>query len=180
MKTVIRPKPDAKSKTTKTSSKKSTKAKARPKRNVSSSPVAEGDRRRSGRARQVSHYTERPDQDDEEEMLEGVADWKYEDDDDEDDDAVDSEVSDEEDGDDSEVEKSPAEEEEEEQQEEAQDEPSPPRNGRKASAAKPIAKPSPIKSSVLAQLQKGTRSTRARGGRSTRGASDMDVDDDDE
>lgn len=82
--TVIRQKPDSKAKSAKSSKpgakKASTKSASRAKKNVSSSPIAPEDRRRSGRARKVSVYTERADKDDEEEMLDGVAEWDYGDD----------------------------------------------------------------------------------------------------
>ncbi|KAG5933666.1 hypothetical protein E4U53_000919 [Claviceps sorghi] len=78
MKTVIREK---KPKTTKgSSSKKNAKVKkaTKPrKQKEEASPVAPSERRRSGRAHKVSDYKERDDADDEEEMLEGVAEWDY-------------------------------------------------------------------------------------------------------
>lgn len=171
MKTVIRQKPEGTSKTTKSGAKKAKKAKmaSRPKKTASSSsPTASGDRRRSGRATKVSGYAERPDSDDEAEMLDGVAEWDYEDGD-----SSDA-------GDDAESEADESQEGEGSEQEEEEDEPPPRNNGSKPSAPKAKAKPSPIKASVLAQLQRGSRSTRARGGKPARGASEMDVDEDDD
>lgn len=54
---------------------------ARPKKRESPAPEP-GERRRSGRSRAVSDYKERADEDDEEEMLDGVAEWDYGNDDD--------------------------------------------------------------------------------------------------
>lgn len=150
------------------------------------------ERRRSGRAHKVSVYTERDDEEDEQEMLEGVAEWDYGGDSSEansgDEDSVLSDVPSEE------QEASGAEEAEdeplggddaeasaEEAEEESEEEPEPPKSTKrgKAVASKSkstaAAKP-PVKSSVLAQLQSPARSTRLR--RGAKDASDMDVDTD--
>jgi len=65
----------------------SSKAKLKKPKAPDSSPIPEGDRRRSGRSRVSTTYVERDSSDDEEEMLEGVAEWRYEGSDKEDDDA---------------------------------------------------------------------------------------------
>lgn len=157
MKTVIRERGG-----TKTKVKKVKKAKtARPKKR-SSPPPESGERRRSGRVAKSADYKERDDEADEEEMLDGVAEWQYGDSSDE------MEVSgSEESGDEVEV------------SDEGEEEVAKPtaRGGRQAAAAaaskaKPTggAKPA-VKASVLAQLQRGGRSSRASKGY------EMDLDD---
>lgn len=87
MKTVIRGKPGSKPKSAKTPGKKPTRPKAVPKVKKADSDIPESERRRSGRSHNISTYAERGDEEDEKEMLEGVAEWDYgnkEDDDNED------------------------------------------------------------------------------------------------
>lgn len=188
MKTVIREKPSK----PKASSRKTTKPKTpkRPKK-PAASPVPASERRRSGRAHKVSIYTERDDEEDEQEMLEGVAEWDYGDDDSDgansgDEDSVLSdapsdgqEASDAEEADD---EPSRGNDDAEASAEEAEeeDEPGPPKSSKRSKAAvikgKTTAAKPAVKSSVLAQLQRPARSTRVR--RGARDASDMDVDTD--
>ncbi|KAL2019537.1 hypothetical protein VTK56DRAFT_9571 [Thermocarpiscus australiensis] len=62
--------------------KKAAATSAKPKRTAakakrSPSPVPEGERRRSGRVRKSQTYIERDSEDDDEEMLDGVAEWEY-------------------------------------------------------------------------------------------------------
>ncbi|KAK0645913.1 armadillo-type protein [Cercophora newfieldiana] len=66
--------------------KKPTSSRAKPKKSTAaeSSPVLDRDRRRSGRSRVNTTYIERDSSADEEEMLEGVAEWRYSGSDDED------------------------------------------------------------------------------------------------
>lgn len=146
--------------------KKPKKAKAATKRRKSpSSPaVPLSERRRSGRAHNVSAYTERNDEEDEEEMLEGVAEWTYGDGSDESGDEEASEASGSEEG-------SAGNENEEEE-----DEATAPagRNGRGSTAAKAKAKPA-VKGSVVEQLKSGTRSSRRRG-KPADSDSDVDMD----
>ncbi|KAK0629770.1 armadillo-type protein [Bombardia bombarda] len=54
------------------------KSAAKPKAARSSSPVNDADRRRSGRSRKSHTYIERDSSEDDEEMLDGVAEWEYE------------------------------------------------------------------------------------------------------
>lgn len=81
LKTVIREKATPKPKASKPSAKKSKKVRTK-KREDSGSPggsaIPIGERRRSGRAHAISSYTERDDADDDEDMLDGVAEWEYE------------------------------------------------------------------------------------------------------
>ncbi|KAK1756062.1 armadillo-type protein [Echria macrotheca] len=72
------PKPKASS-TKKTSSKPKKVSKPRPKKSAagSSSPAGDENRRRSGRARGNRSYMERDSSEDDEEMLDGVAEWDY-------------------------------------------------------------------------------------------------------
>ncbi|KAI0480657.1 armadillo-type protein [Xylariaceae sp. FL0804] len=126
----IAPKSKSASKSAKSSAKKSsTKAKASgrsKKAATSSSPVAESaDRRRSGRNKTNTSYIERDDDDDSEDMLEGVAEWDYYDNDgnvverqDEDEDEDDSGPSD---GDDNEQRERSAEKAEEDAEKNAED-----------------------------------------------------------
>lgn len=152
------------------------------------------ERRRSGRSHKVSVYTERDDDEDEAEMLEGVASWQYEDDSDgsgDDNEAgsdAESELSDapseeqaEESGAESGKEESEKEDEDDNETPEMEvDEPEPPKsNGRKttlASRGKAAAKPA-VKASALAEAKRPTRSTRSRRGKES---AEMDVDDDEE
>ncbi|KAK1245146.1 hypothetical protein MKX08_004775 [Trichoderma sp. CBMAI-0020] len=186
MKTVIRGKPGSKPKSAKTPGKKPTKPKAVPKFKKSESNIPESERRRSGRSHNISTYAERGDEEDEKEMLEGVAEWDYGNE--EDDDSEDASEQEEEGGDEdnsgaSEAEDDEAEdaaEEEEEENEASEPEPEQPKsNGRKIAAPRGgRGKAAPaVKASALASARASTRSTR---GRTARGASDMDVDDDDE
>ncbi|KAL6403772.1 hypothetical protein AUP68_13144 [Ilyonectria robusta] len=165
IKTVIREKRVGKSKSAK--AKKSSKVrKPRPSKGDSSPPP--GERRRSGRAHRVSVYTERDDEEDEEEMLEGVAEWEYE----KDNSDRDSELSDapsDDDGDnngDSDAEsEDDAPPKDDEEAPESEEEPEPPKsNGSKTAA----------KASALAEGQRASRSTRSRRG----GKDEMDVDSD--
>lgn len=182
MKTVIRGKPGSKLKSTKAPGKKSAKPKAAPKIKKAKSDIPESERRRSGRSHNISTYTERGDEEDEEEMLEGVAEWEYgnEKEDDDNEDASEPEESGNEDNSDaSEPENDEAEDAAEEENEESEPEqPQPKSNGRKLAAPKGKGKAAPaVKASALATARTSTRSTRRR---PTKGASDMDVDDDDE
>lgn len=163
--------------------------KTRPSRD--SPPPSE--RRRSGRAHKVSVYTERDDDEDEAEMLEGVASWQYEGDSSGDDNEAgsdaESELSDAPSGE--QAEESGAESDKEEPEKEHDDdnetpemevdEPEPPKsNGRKtatlASRTKAAAKPA-VKASVLTEAKRPARSTRSRRGKES---AEMDVDDDEE
>ncbi|KAH7170509.1 armadillo-type protein [Dactylonectria macrodidyma] len=161
IKTVIREKRASKAKTPK---KKSTKTrKPRPPKETSSPPLSE--RRRSGRAHRVSVYTERDDEEDEEEMLEGVAEWEYEngksDQESELSDAPsnDNEDNDEEGGRGAESGDDAPQKDDEEAPESEEEEVEPPSsNGRKAAASKgKTAKPA-----VAAGAQRSSRSTRTR------------------
>ncbi|KAJ4197969.1 Sister chromatid cohesion protein pds5 [Fusarium falciforme] len=153
------------------------------------------ERRRSGRAHKVSVYTERDDDEDEAEMLEGVASWQYEGDSDgsgDDNEAgsdAESELSDapseeqaEESGAESDKEELEKEDDDDNETPEMEvDEPEPPKsNGRKtaalASRTKAAAK-SAVKASVLTEAKRPTRSTRSRRGKES---AEMDVDDDEE
>ncbi|KAG6004309.1 hypothetical protein E4U21_001168 [Claviceps maximensis] len=199
MKTVIREK---KPKTIKgTSSKKSAKTKkaVKPKKQKEeASSIAPSERRRSGRAHKVSDYRERDDEDDEEEMLEGVAEWDYEksdaeesegDDDDGDDDSNNSSVlSDGPASDDEEAveqeehsgkeeamkqgDEEEKEEEEKEVEEKEDDEKAPARrNNSRAALSKGKA---PVKPSVSASLDRTSRSLRTR--RRPNKDDEMDID----
>ncbi|KAJ9425171.1 sister chromatid cohesion protein PDS5 [Fusarium oxysporum] len=123
------------------------------------------ERRRSGRAHKVSVYTEREDEEDEEEMLEGVADWEYPENDSEGGEASSGD-------DESELSDAPPEEDDEDDT----DKPGEPRfNGRNAAPAlksRGASKP-PVKASVLAEVKRPTRSTRSRRGK---GTDDMEID----
>jgi sister-chromatid-cohesion protein PDS5 len=151
------------------------------------------ERRRSGRAHKVSVYTERDDDEDEAEMLEGVASWQYEGDSSGDDNEAgsdaESELSDapseeqaEESGAESDKEEPEKEDDDDNKTPEMEvDEPEPPKsNGRKtatlASRTKTTAKPA-VKASVLTEAKRPTRSTRSRRGKES---AEMDVDDDEE
>ncbi|KAK4169232.1 putative sister chromatid cohesion protein PDS5 [Cladorrhinum sp. PSN259] len=58
---------------------KTKKSSAKPKKARSTAPVSDANRRRSGRGAANQSYIERDSDDDDEEMLEGVAEWEYED-----------------------------------------------------------------------------------------------------
>ncbi|KAF4458278.1 sister chromatid cohesion pds5 [Fusarium albosuccineum] len=183
IKTVIREKREPKPKTPK-AKKASRPKKSRPSRE--SPPPSE--RRRSGRAHKVSVYTERDDEEDEAEMLEGVAKWEYENQDSDDDNEAgsddDSGLSDapsdeERNGDGAESDKDEPEKDDDEPSEaENDDEPEPPKsNGRRTAATskgKAAAKP-PVKAGALAEAKRPARSTRSRRGKD---AAEMDVDSD--
>lgn len=160
IKTVIREK--AVPKQAKAKKAKKVKA-ARPKKQRRGSPAAEaGDRRRSSRVTKASDYKERDDEADEEEMLDGVAEWKYGDDDSSDEGSdEEGESGGDESGD------AQEEEEQEEQEPEPEQEEQPPaaKNGRRTQTAKPA-----LKASVFAAVRRGGRSKR-----SSRG-DDMDTD----
>ncbi|KAM0434424.1 hypothetical protein ACHAPT_003520 [Fusarium lateritium] len=153
------------------------------------------ERRRSGRAHKVSIYTERDDDEDEAEMLEGVAEWQYENEGEESEGSGDDNEADS--GDESELSDAPSEEQAKESGAESEkdepennddndddeppememDEPEPPKsNGRKtaapASKGKAAAKPA-VKASVLAEVKRPARSTRTRRGKES---AEMDVD----
>ncbi|KAK2593170.1 Sister chromatid cohesion protein pds5 [Conoideocrella luteorostrata] len=161
----------SKSKSSKSSSNKSNKMKKAPKHKIkSSSSITPSERRRSGRAHKVSDYKERDDADDEEEMLEGVAEWDYAegDSDAEESGSVDSSDQSDEDAESS---NDNAEELDEEEDEEATPATG---NGSKAAAA-PRAKPN-VKASVLAKLDRTAKPSRIRGGRAGKADVEMDVD----
>lgn len=136
------------------------------------------ERRRSGRAHKVSVYTEREDEEDEEEMLEGVADWEYPENDSEGGEASSGD-------DESELSDAPPEEDEDDDSNKASDNDEPPEpeadkpelrfNGRNAAPAlksRGASKPA-VKASVLAEVKRPTRSTRSRRGK---GTDDMEID----
>lgn len=184
IKTVIRERPEPRPKAAKAGAKKASKPKAasRPKKQAASSSVPASERRRSGRSHKVSDYKERDDAADEEEMLDGVAEWEYGNDADSSDADRDPEASDDasdeeaaaEDGEDGEGD------EDDEGSAEEEEEPAPSgRNSQKASAAKARVKPT-VKASVLAQLEKSKKATQTRGRRGAKDSLEMDVDDDDE
>ncbi|KAF5026647.1 hypothetical protein F66182_1273 [Fusarium sp. NRRL 66182] len=167
IKTVIREKREPKPKTPK--AKKVSKPK-KPRPSRESPPPSE--RRRSGRAHKVSIYTERDDEEDEEEMLEGVAEWEYEK-------GEGSDASETGSGDDgSGLSDAPPEEEEadvgdedsgnDESPEVEEDKPKPPNSSGKKVVPKPA-----IKASVIAGAKWPTRASRSRRGQNTE---DMDVD----
>ncbi|KAF4980587.1 hypothetical protein FZEAL_3440 [Fusarium zealandicum] len=183
IKTVIREKRKPKTPKAKKASKPK---KSRPSRE--SPPPSE--RRRSGRAHRVSVYTEREDDEDEAEMLEGVAEWEYGKKGSEDENEAGS-------GDESELSDAPSEEGEpkesdaeshkdepekdeeeppelEEDEDEPEPEPEPPKSNGRTSKGKAAAKPA-IKASVLAEVKRPARSTRSRRGKET---PEMDVDSD--
>lgn len=81
MKAVIRTKPDAKAKTAKSKKTAKAKAKASKRASASSPELSLAERRRSGRAQKVNDYAETADKEADAEMLDGVAEWKYGDDD---------------------------------------------------------------------------------------------------
>ncbi|CAH0026810.1 unnamed protein product [Clonostachys rhizophaga] len=165
IKTVIRGKP----KPAKTSAKKKTpKRKSTKNPNVSSSPVPLSERRRSGRAHVSSNYRERDDEEDEEEMLDGVAEWDYGSNSDM---AEESEDEHDENGHEAEEDKDENNSDDEEVEEEAEEEEEQP------SARRAVAKK---KTKPAAEARKSSRSTRGRGRGAKAADSDMDVDDSDE
>lgn len=203
IKTVIREKAGTKPKASKSATKKTPKPKkpSRPKKSLQASELDAGERRRSGRSKTaISNYAERDDKADEDEMLEGVAQWDYGSDNEDDSGDSDQEGSDNEE----EIEASDASDDEslahsdedkgeeegkggddiddEEEEEEEEKVERPKNNGKKTSTPSAKGKPaarSAIKASVLAQMEKGTvRSTRGR--RAAKDVSDMDVDDEDD
>lgn len=184
VKTVIREKSKANSSKISSSKKKSAKPKKapKPKKHKKEDEVAPSERRRSSRAHKVSDYKERADEDDEEEMLEGVAEWHYgEENSDVEESGSDegSELSDDdEDDDDAESvdEGEEAEEEAEGEGEEEHEEEAPAKRKGSKVASSPKGKASAsVKASVLAKLDRTSRA-RGRGGRATRDDSDMEVD----
>ena len=152
MKTVIRSKSESKQKLPKKVRANTNKPK---KVSDASSKIPASERRRSGRATRVSNYTDTKDSDDEAEMLDGVAKWKYgendSDDDDEDEDSGEEQS------------------EEEEEEDESEDEPAPPPK----SNGKGQLKSAGVKASVLSQLKRGSTGRRGRKGDDE----DMEVDD---
>jgi sister-chromatid-cohesion protein PDS5 len=169
IKTVIREKREPKT----PKAKKASKSK-KPRPAKDSPPPSE--RRRSGRAHKVSIYTEREDEEDEEEMLEGVAEWDYGDDKESESGSggEESELSDApeieetaDNGNESDNEDPPALEE---------DEPERPKSNGRGSAATPKSKAAakPVtKTSIGNEAKRPTRATRSRRDKSTE---DMDVD----
>lgn len=127
----------------------------------------------------MSVYTEREDEEDEEEMLEGVADWEYPENDSEGGEASAGD-------DESELSDAPPEEDENDDSNKASDNDEPPEpevdkpeearfNGRNAAPSlkgRGTSKPA-VKASVLAEVKRPTRSTRPRRGK---GTDDMEVD----
>ncbi|KAI5465779.1 armadillo-type protein [Mariannaea sp. PMI_226] len=171
IKAVIREKRPAKK------SKPKTKKVSKPKKTTADSLPA-SERRRSGRSHKVSVYTERDDEEDEAEMLEGVAEWEYEK---EDGDTSDQESqlsdapSDEEDPNEDESDAESGNDEQAKDDDEAPDSDeerpaSPKPNGRKAAPSR--GKMPAVKASARASA----RSTRARGGHKD----DVDMDDSDD
>ncbi|OAA74130.1 bimD protein [Cordyceps fumosorosea ARSEF 2679] len=133
---------------------------ARPKKQPSSLAAEPSERRRSSRVTKTSDYKERDDKDDEEEMLDGVAEWKYGDD-------SSDEESGEEEVESGEEESGDAEEEEAAGEEEEEEEESPvTKNGRRSQAVRPA-----VKTIASAATRRGGRSKRASQG------NDMDTDD---
>ncbi|EFY98679.1 bimD protein [Metarhizium robertsii ARSEF 23] len=188
VKTVIREKSKANSSKISSSKKKSAKPKKAPKakKHKEEDEVAPSERRRSSRAHKVSDYKERADEDDEEEMLEGVAEWDYgeensdveesgsdegselSDDDDDDAESVDEEEEEEEG-------EGEGEEAEGEGEEEHEEEAPAKRKGSKVASSPKGKASASVKASVLAKLDRTSRA-RGRGGRATRDDSDMEVD----
>lgn len=182
IKTVIRERPEPRPKAAKAGAKKASKPKAasRPKKQAASSSVPASERRRSGRSHKVSDYKERDDAADEEEMLDGVAEWEYGNDADSSDADRDPEASDDASDEEAAAEDGEDGDEDDEGSAEEEEEPAPSgRNSQKASAAKARVKPA-VKASVLAQLEKSKKATQTRGRRGAKDSLEMDVDDDDE
>ncbi|QPH01928.1 hypothetical protein C2857_006132 [Epichloe festucae Fl1] len=178
IKTVIREKKPKAAKTSSTS-KKSAKLKKTPKpkrqKEKDSSLMTTSERRRSGRAhKKVSDYKEREDADDEEEMLEGVAEWDYYKSDAEESGSDDDDGSGQSDDDgpnDEEAEEQEEEREEDDGEEDEEEEAPAKRNGFKTAASKGKAS---VKASVLAKIDRSSRSSRTRGRLSK--DDEMDVD----
>ncbi|TWU76747.1 hypothetical protein ED733_004271 [Metarhizium rileyi] len=171
VKTVIREK--SKLGSSKRSSKKSAKPKKVPKpKKQKEESTTPSERRRSGRAHKVSDYKERADEDDEEEMLEGVAEWDYGEDDSDAEESGSDEDSEQSDDDDAKS----VDEQAEDENEESDEEDAPARRRDSKVASSPKGKAS-VKASVLAKLDRTSR-TRGRGGRTARVDSEtMEVDD---
>ncbi|OAA43095.1 Armadillo-type fold protein [Metarhizium rileyi] len=171
VRTVIREK--SKLGSSKRSSKKSAKPKKVPKpKKQKEESTTPSERRRSGRAHKVSDYKERADEDDEEEMLEGVAEWDYGEDDSDAEESGSDEDSEQSDDDDAKS----VDEQAEDENEESDEEDAPARRRDSKVASSPKGKAS-VKASVLAKLDRTSR-TRGRGGRTARVDSEtMEVDD---
>ncbi|POR37911.1 Sister chromatid cohesion protein pds5 [Tolypocladium paradoxum] len=168
IKTVIRERSEPKPKAAKAGAKKVSKPKAasRPKKQAAASSVPASERRRSGRAHKVSDYKERDDAADEEEMLDGVAEWEYDNDGDSSEADRDPQASD----DASDEEAAADDDEDDEGSAEEDEEPAPSgRNGQKASAAKARTKTAVSK-----------KATQTRGRRGAKDEFEMDVEDDNE
>lgn len=172
IKTVMKEK---KPKSDKASRKKGSKPKtiSKPKKLKETSSVALSERRRSGRAHKVSDYKERDDADDEEEMLEGVAEWNYGEDDS---DAEESGSGEEGSGQSDEDESAEDEGADEDDDDEGEEEDEGPPAKRTDSKAAPHSK---IKARVLAKLNR-TRANRGRPEKTEKsGKNDIDMDTDD-
>ncbi|OAA33123.1 Armadillo-type fold protein [Moelleriella libera RCEF 2490] len=171
IKTVMKEK---KPKSDKASRKKGSKPKkmSKPKKLKETSSVALSERRRSGRAHKVSDYKERDDADDEEEMLEGVAEWNYG----EDDSDAEESGSGEEGSGQSDEDESAEDEGADEDDDEGEEEDEGPPAKRTDSKAAPHSK---IKARVLAKLNR-TRANRGRPEKTEKsGRNDIDMDTDD-
>ncbi|KAK5990236.1 Sister chromatid cohesion pds5-like protein [Cladobotryum mycophilum] len=176
IKTVIREKPTAKAKAKKPATRKAAKPKATPRKKVTSSPIPESERRRSGRSHRVSNYAEREDEADEEEMLEGVAEWEYgKDDDDEASDQEGSEEEAEEQASEESENEEPAAESGEDDEDEDEAEAEAENSKKPVTPAKGKGKAPAVKASALSKAGRSSRPTRSRG---TKDTSDMDLDDD--
>jgi sister-chromatid-cohesion protein PDS5 len=172
IKTVIREKREPKLKTPKTK-KASRPKKSRP---VKDSPPP-SERRRSGRAHKVSVYTERDEEEDEEEMLAGVTKWKYGDDSESDSQAQgsESELSDAPE-DDGEAAGSDKGSDNEGASELEEDEPKQPESNGQDTTGTPKGKAAPkpaAKASAPSETRRPARATRSRRGKD---AEDMDID----
>ncbi|RBR19084.1 uncharacterized protein FIESC28_05755 [Fusarium coffeatum] len=168
IKTVIREKREPKPRTPK--AKASKPKKSRPARD--SPPPSE--RRRSGRAHKISTYTERDDEEDEEEMLDGVAEWDYGNESKSDSGNEESELSDAPEVEEAADNDNPSDDEDPPAPEE--DEPEQPKSNGRNSAADSKSKTttkSTAKANVAAEAKRPTRATRSRRGKD---AEDMDVD----
>lgn len=136
----------------------------RPKK-AGASPADNAERRRSGRAHKTATYKERDDEDDEAEMMDGVAEWDYGEDDES------NEESGEEDESDVEH-QSGAGSEEDEPVEKASS-----RSTAKGRAKQPVSPA--VKASLLSRGNRSSRLAQARA-KPARDSSDMEVDDDDD
>ncbi|EOO04414.1 hypothetical protein UCRPA7_88 [Phaeoacremonium minimum UCRPA7] len=160
-----------------------TPAKPKKAKAFSSSPVADSERRRSGRSRHAQTYIERDSSEDDEEMLDGVAEWDYEEGKDSDQEDNGPEAADDEE---KEIEEVEPEAEEQLPESEEEDEPTPPpatngRKGRNASAsrAKPKPTPKPVAKAKPASkaAASGTASTTGKGrGKKAKDIYEMDID----